>query len=93
MAMIGGTAYLVMAGSTLLCGWLSDRWIAAVETPTRVRKAFLGVGSLLIAGFLMGCASENPAISAMCLGLTCASFGLTAPNLIAQMRWFSQASQ
>jgi MFS transporter, ACS family, D-galactonate transporter len=83
MAMIGGTAYLVMAGSTLLCGWLSDRWIAAGETPTRVRKAFLGVGTLLIAGFLMGCASENPTISAMYLVLACASFGLTAPNLYA----------
>ena len=45
MARTGGIAYLIAAGSATLSGWLSDRWIAAGGTPTRVRKTFVGAGA------------------------------------------------
>jgi len=38
MAKIGGITYLLSAISAMVCGWPSDHWIAAGESPTRVRK-------------------------------------------------------
>ena len=53
MARVGGAVYLLGACSTTLCGWLSDRWIVAGGTPTRVRKTFVS-GGLALAGVCLG---------------------------------------
>jgi MFS family permease len=44
MAIFGAVAFLMIGLSSAFCGWLSDRWIAAGGTPTRVRKTFTGAG-------------------------------------------------
>ena len=51
MGSIGGAAYLILAVSALISGWVSDLWIARGGTPTRVRKTFTawaGAGLLLL---------------------------------------------
>jgi ACS family D-galactonate transporter-like MFS transporter len=55
MARIGGTAYLLAACFATLSGWVSDRWIVAGQSPTRVRKTFTG-GGLAVAGIVLGLA-------------------------------------
>jgi ACS family D-galactonate transporter-like MFS transporter len=45
MAQVGGLIFLLFAISAMVSGKLSDRWIAAGASTTRVRKSLLGVGS------------------------------------------------
>lgn len=83
MGEIVGAAYLLTAISALICGWLSDRWIAAGSTPTRVRKAFMvaGAGG---SGLLLGaCVIASPAMAVVLLLLAGAAFGLATSNLWA----------
>ena len=44
MAKVGGAFFFMGAVSATVCGWLSDRWIQAGGTPTRVRKTFMVSG-------------------------------------------------
>ena len=83
MAVIGGIAYLLMACSTMICGWLSDRWIARGYTATRVRKTFFGAGAVLVAAFLMGCVLSNAGYSIAFLMLSCIASGMISPNIFA----------
>src|SRR5438128_526332 len=46
MARVGGLIFLLFVISSLISGKLSDRWIAAGASISRVRKTALGVGSL-----------------------------------------------
>ncbi len=83
MARIGGLAYLLGALNALLCGWLSDRWIAAGHSPTLVRKSFVG-GGIALSGIFIGLAIfGGPAscIAALILGVF--FFGASASNLYA----------
>jgi len=45
MAQAGGLVFLLFALSSLVSGKLSDRWIAAGASTTRIRKLSLGIGS------------------------------------------------
>ena len=83
MATIGGIAYLLMAASTMFCGWLTDRWISSGATPTRVRKTFFAVGAVLVATFMMGCVTSGANLSVLFLILSCISFGISTPNIFA----------
>lgn len=83
MATIGGSAYLLMALVGLLTGWFTDDWIASGSSATKVRKTFLGAGCMLSAIFVIDCAMTGAGTSAALLLLTCASFGLVAPNVFA----------
>ncbi len=83
MAKIGGSAYLLMALVGLLTGWITDRWIASGSSVTKIRKTFLGTGCVLSAVFIIGCAMAGTGTSVVLLLLTCASFGLVAPNIYA----------
>ena len=83
MATIGGIAYLLMASSIMLCGWLSDRWIARGTTATHVRKTFLGAGTVLVAVFLMGCVLSNASYSIAFLMLSCVAAGMISPHIFA----------
>ena len=83
MAKIGGAAYLLGAGFSTLAGWLSDRWIIAGESPTRVRKIFTG-GGLLFAGIALGLAAiSGPVLCIVMLFLGVIFFGAFASNLWA----------
>lgn len=83
MSKIGGATFLLAAISSPVCGWLSDRWISAGATPTRVRKSFMGVGMLCNGLFLVGCAAAPNRLLVALLLLAGASFGLVSSNLNA----------
>ena len=83
MAKIGGATFLLAALSSPICGRLSDRWISAGATATRVRKTFMGVGMSCNGLFLVGCAAAPDKLLVALLFLTGASFGLVSSNLNA----------
>jgi MFS family permease len=83
MAKIGGTAYLLGAGTALLAGWLSDRWIMAGGTPTRVRKTFVAGGLALAGTSLAFCAFSGPNLCVVLLTLGVMSFGICSSNIWA----------
>jgi MFS family permease len=83
MATIAGTAYLLMALTTLLAGWAMDVRIAAGASVTRVRKSFLATGAGVAAACIVGCAIAGVGASAFLFCLACAAFGLVSPNIYA----------
>jgi MFS family permease len=83
MAKVGGSTFLMAALSALLCGPLSDRWICAGTTPTRVRKTLMVVGMISNGLFLAGCAFAPDGLLVALLLLAGASFGLINSNLNA----------
>lgn len=62
MARAGGSIFLIFAVASLVGGKISDRWIAAGASPTRVRKATLGVGLAGLGVCLMAAAVAPDAI-------------------------------
>jgi MFS transporter, ACS family, D-galactonate transporter len=83
MARIGGTVYLVGACFATASGWLSDRWIMAGETPTRVRKTFVA-GGLAFAGIFVGLSAvTGPVACVALLLLGMIFFGAWSSNLWA----------
>jgi len=60
MAKIGGAAYLLAAGASVAAGWISDRWLAAGASLTRVRKTVVGSG-IAGCGIFLGLAGVVPA--------------------------------
>jgi MFS family permease len=83
MSVVSGSAFLVLAISALASGWLSDRWIAAGGTPTRVRKTFTGVGPLVASSILLVGLVANHAVAVTILFLACAGLGMCTSNLWA----------
>jgi len=83
MATVGGTAYLLAACFATLSGWLSDRWIMSGETPTRVRKTFVG-GGMAVAGIFLGMAAlSGPLTCVVMLVLGVIFYGASASNIWA----------
>jgi len=83
MAEIGGGMYLLGAVFSTLAGWLSDRWIIAGESPTRVRKIFTG-GGLALAGISLGLAAIcGPLLCVIMLFLGKIFAGASASNVWA----------
>jgi MFS transporter, ACS family, D-galactonate transporter len=85
MGKIGGAAYLILAVSALISGWISDFWIACGGTPTRVRKTFtaLGLGLSSIFCFAVVAFAFDSRLATLFLFLTCAAAGLCTSNLWA----------
>ena len=77
MAKIGGAVFFTQAVSSIACGRLGDRWIAAGATRTRVHMTFMTVGLLGNAGFLLSSAVVGPTLAIVMLLLTGASCGVT----------------
>jgi ACS family D-galactonate transporter-like MFS transporter len=80
MATMGALAYLAIGFSSALCGWLSDRWIAAGATPTLVRKTFTVGGLTLSTVILPVVTVENKDLSMALLFLACIFFGMWSSN-------------
>lgn len=80
MAGIGALAYTVMAVTTTLTGWLSDRAIAAGATPTRVRKLCAGGGLGFATIIVAVTAVRDPRLSMLFLMLACIAFGIYASS-------------
>ncbi|MBV9885349.1 MAG: MFS transporter [Acidobacteria bacterium] len=82
MSVVGGTAFIVLGISALLCGWLADRWIVSTKNPTRVLKAFCGGGLALSAtAFFAVFLIPDHSIAMAALFFSCAALGLGAANL------------
>jgi MFS family permease len=67
MARLGGLIFILFAVSSMICGKLSDRWIASGASPTQVRKTSLGVGSIGLGISLVAAVLAPDAISAWAL--------------------------
>ncbi len=81
MARIGAVYFFTAAISASICGRLSDRWIRAGGTPTRIRKGFM-IASLMSGGVLMVATVMAPrAASVALLVMAGAAFGLGSSNL------------
>ncbi len=84
MALFGSLPFWAMAATSLLGGWVSDRWIRAGGTPTRVRKTFLVAGFLLCALFMVVAArASNPNVCIAFLTAACAALGFYSSNVWA----------
>ena len=81
MAKIGGSVFFAQAVSSIACGRLGDRWIAAGATRTRVHMTFMTVGLLGNAGFLLLSALAGPRLAIVTLLLTGASCGVTTASI------------
>ena len=83
MAEVGGVIYVIHAGSAQITGWLSDRWMTAGATKTRVYKTFAVVAHLGSAGCMLACAFGQPVISIGALLLSGVFSGFTTPTIFA----------
>jgi MFS family permease len=80
MATIGSAAYFVTATATTVTGWLSDRFIAAGATPTRVRKTCTGAGLGGATVIVAVAWVSSPVASMIFLMLGCISYGVFASS-------------
>ena len=81
MSMVSGLAFLVLATSALVSGWLSDKWIAAGATPTRVRKTFTGAGPVIASSIVLVGVVANHSLAVAILFLACIGLGMGTSNL------------
>jgi MFS transporter, ACS family, D-galactonate transporter len=81
MVVIGALVYVMSSVFATICGWLSDRWIAAGSGPTLVRKGFMSAGMILSAIFLVaGVAAPRMHIAMLLWLLAGAAYGVSASN-------------
>lgn len=82
MAIFASVPFWGLAGSTFLCGWVSDRWITRGGTPTVVRKTFT-VGGLLLCTFLFlpAVLVRDSMTAIVLLTAACLAFGMTSSNV------------
>ena len=83
MATIGGVAYLLMALTTMLTGWITDRRIASGASVTRTHKFLFASGSTLTAVTILGCAVASSGTSVLLFCLACAAMGMVSPSIYA----------
>jgi len=83
MAVLGAVAFLAAAVACVFCGWLSDRWISAGATVTRVRKAFCGGGLALAVVILPVSIVQSDRAAMTLLILSCAAVGMWTSNVWA----------
>src|ERR1017187_3916035 len=81
MSRLASGVFLLMACSTLIAGWISDRLIAAGASPTRVRKNVV-VGGLAVASSLLFLAFThgNLPASICIMTVACIGYGSFASN-------------
>jgi len=81
MSRLASGVFLLIACSTLVTGWISDRLIAAGASPTRVRKNVV-VGGLAVASslLLLAFAHGNLPASICIMAVACIGYGAFASN-------------
>src|SRR5271168_1016450 len=85
MGTIGGLAYLALAAASVISGWVSDAWILAGGTPTRVRKTFTVAGLAVsscscLAVVVFG---SNSLLATIFLFAACVGAGMSNSNIWA----------
>jgi len=83
MSAVTSLAFLVLAISALVSGWLSDKWIAAGATPTRVRKTFTGAGPVIASSIVLVGIVASHSVAVAILILACIGLGMCTSNLWA----------
>lgn len=83
MSVVTAAAFFVLAISALVSGWLSDKWIAAGATPTRVRKTFTGSGPLIASSIVLVGIVANHGLAVCILVVACIGLGMCTSNLWA----------
>jgi MFS transporter, ACS family, D-galactonate transporter len=83
MSVVTSLAFLVLAISALLSGWLSDKWIAAGAAPTRVRKTFTGTGPVIASSIVLVGIVASHSLAVAILILACIGLGMCTSNLWA----------
>jgi MFS family permease len=81
MVHLTSSVFFVVASSTILTGWLSDRLIARGASPTRIRKTVV-VGGLSVASSLLALAftSSDLRLSVIILFVACMGYGAYSSN-------------
>jgi len=97
MAQMGAGVYALAAITSVLTGWVSDRWLSAGASSNRVRKTALVTGFAGIVVSMIACALAGPIGSLLamagcviCLGVVTAAFFATTQTLAgpeAAGRW------
>jgi MFS transporter, ACS family, D-galactonate transporter len=80
MGLVGSIVYFAIAAATVVAGWLSDRWIRAGYSPTRVRKTIVVTGLGFSTIILPVSVIPNETASLALLLLACMSFGVYTSN-------------
>jgi MFS family permease len=83
MAELGGVVYVIYAISAQTTGWLSDRWMKAGASSTRVRKTFLVCAHAGTAVCMVVCAMGGPSLSIAGLLASGIFFGCCTPHMYA----------
>ena len=83
MGIFASAAYLTVAASSVLSGWISDRWITSGGAPTHVRKTFTGLGLALSTIILPVALVRDETIAMGLLMLACLCYGMFASNVWA----------
>jgi len=80
MGVVGSIPFWGSAASSVLAGWISDRWIARGATTTRVRKTFVVTGLAMASLILPVGLVPNLAVSIGLLIIVYLAFGLFSSN-------------
>src|SRR6266852_9342813 len=83
MAEVGGSMMLTAAVSAVVSGKLSDRWIRAGATTTRVRRGFIVTGNILTGTFLVAAVVAPRDVAVGLLMLVGVGFGMASANVWA----------
>jgi len=83
MAKVGGAMLLMAALAAVASGKLSDRWIRAGATTTRVRRGFMVIGGLWTGALLMAAVAAPRDVSVGLLMLAGIGFGMSSANVWA----------
>lgn len=83
MSLVSGLAFLALAASAAISGWISDQWIAAGGEVTRVRKTFTGSGPLLASTIVLVSVIADHRIAMGMLVFVCICMGMCSSNLWA----------
>ena len=83
MSVASAGAFLAIAVSAMVSGWVSDRWIAAGANVTRVRKTFTGAGPILASTVILVSLVNDHSTAIALLVLVCVGMGMCTSNLWA----------
>ena len=81
MAREGALFYLTFAIASPILAWIADAWVRAGASPNFVRKLWMGIGHLMVAAGLLGCAAASARTSFICLMVMGMGCGFTGPTI------------
>jgi MFS family permease len=82
MAALGGAVYLTLAVGAYATGRIQDHWVRRGATTNRVYKTTMVIAQSTVALCLLGAVSAPPLVSAVCLLVAGATFGMGSTTLL-----------